>query len=460
MITWVNRLVENSRTTASAASDNGHSLRAHNQTPPIVTPQNSFPLRLLLILRIFGVFSLCSVVLPLSVEADVLGMRQWTNQKNQKIKAKFIRITYKPEIKEKVHLVTFQLKSGKKTTLPMDSLSETDQNELMAWFKKNPMGAAPPTPPYKWPSQFHGSNSPKVVYVKFDTKRKAHLYRTEHFDFYIDKKLSQSTVSKCVAVFDTIVEALDSLPLQLNTIPAANKPRYEAILVGSRETYMQMGGIPNSGGFFSPGKNLTVIPFQSLGIVKKGKNWVFDGKQRSFGTLLHELTHHSTSHWRGMPPWFQEGLADYMQAMPYQSGRFLFTNPGSSISSSIREYKNYSVGGGVMPGGAFKMIHPEKLFATSRVTWNQTMSDKTASARNYASSCVLLYYLMHEDGRGDGEHLIAWLHSWRAAVLSRRGNEYGMLIKKHLLRDRSYQQLEEEISAAMKKKGLRIAFAN
>lgn len=384
----------------------------------------------------------------------------WTNQKNQNITASLVRVFQEKKGDKQVVQVTFKLKSGKKVTFPVHLLSEAHQKELQGWIRKNPTGIAAPVPPYSWPSQYNGNNTPKVKYIKFDQKRKAHLYRTAHFDFYVEEKISNATVSKCVAVFDTIVEAIDALPMEMDTIPKGKRPRFQAILVSSREKYMQMGGIPNSGGFFSPGRNLTVIPFSSLGIVKKGNNWVFDGKRRTFETLLHELTHHATHHWYGMPPWFEEGLAEYMSVMPYQSGRFLFTNPGSAISSSVRKYKKTVAAYQIYPKGVFKMRHPKQLFLTNRGQWNGSMSNSALSLRNYTSSMILAYFFMHEDGDGDGHHFIQWMHDWRSAVFSRRTNQYEALIEKHLLRGRSYEELEKEIQDAMRRKGLRLDFSS
>ncbi|MGA0846712.1 MAG: hypothetical protein ACO3RV_09240, partial [Luteolibacter sp.] len=64
-----------------------------------------------------------------------------------------------------------------------------------------------------------------------------------------------------------------------------------------------------------------------------------------------------------------------------------------------------------------------------------------------------------EDGDGDGHHLIQWLHKHRAAVASKRHADIDAVFKTHILRDRSYQQLENEIKTAMGKKGLRLEFA-
>jgi hypothetical protein len=165
-----------------------------------------------------------------------------------------------------------------------------------------------------------------------------HIFSAKHFNLLCNTKLSASTVSKCAAVFDSIVGALDSLPLGLNPIPREGEKRYDALLLSSRSLYQQQGGPANSAGVYIPRRNLTMMPYSSLGIVKKGSNWVFDGSRREFGVLIHELTHQTLiNRWGFLPVWFHEGIADYMQAMPYRSGQFLFTNPGAGVSTHIRD---------------------------------------------------------------------------------------------------------------------------
>lgn len=392
--------------------------------------------------------------------AEIEGLRTWTNSDGRKIEASLVRTSGKHAAKKAPPLVTLKLKNGKLVSVPIDTLSARDQRGLAEWLVRNPLGIASPSPPYHWPDEFNGANSPKVEYVGFDKDRQAHLVRTAHFDLYCDERLSDSTVSKCVAVFDTIVESLDSLPMMLDTIPQEGSPRYQAILVAERSTYERMGGRKNSAGFFSPHKNTTYIPFKSLGIVKKGSNWVFDGKKRDFGTLVHELTHHSTSHWLGMPIWFQEGLAEYMEAMPYRSGRFLFTNPGSAVSSSIRHFSKTTVEDEVIPGGTFQMRHPRELLHLDHATWSKALKKPGAVLRNYASALVLTYFFMHEDGDGDGAHFIQWMHHCRAAACSGRTADYSKLVSEHLIRGRSDAELEDEIRQAMVRRGLRLTFDN
>ncbi len=392
--------------------------------------------------------------------SDVEGLRKWTSADGRTLKASLVKIA----VVDEVATATMKRESGKKFSLPLSALSEGDREAIRGWLKKNPTGVATPVPPYIWPSNFTGSATPEVVEAGYDKDGGFHVYRTRYFDFRVDEKVGKSTISQCVAVFESIVGALDSLPLALDTVPSHGGERYQAVLVSSRAKYAALGGPPNSGGFYSPSKNMTVIPFRSLGIEKKGSSWGFDGKNRSFETLVHELTHHSMGEkWMSLPVWVLEGLADYMAAMPYRSGRFLYTNVGKSATGAVRKaYKNTTWERAVMPKGEFLMIKPSTLFITSHRDWSKALARSAMDgSRYYNSSLLLVYYFMHEDGAGNGEHFIRWLHAVRAARLRGReafGERYRNLNEEHLMRGRNERELEADIAAALKRKGLRVRF--
>lgn len=390
------------------------------------------------------------LALPLSAE-NLKEIRNWKNNKGKVIKAKLIRL--------KKDKVTLQTTNGREATIKISVLSQDDQKLLQAWAQKNKNSDNAvreiPSGPFRWKSKFSGDATPDVEYVKYDEKRKAHLYKTKHFDFYIEEKMTNSTVSKCVAVFDNIVDALDEFPIKLNTIPDGSRPRYETILCSSQRRYAELGGPPNSGGFFAPSKNLTVIPFSSMGIVKKGKNFVFDGKNRTFDTLVHELVHHSTSHWRAQPTWIVEGMADYMAAMPYRSGSFNFSNPGGYIASKIRKYSHTPIA----PKGVLQAVKPMRMLTVSRREWNATLfASQLEGGRYYASSMVYFYYFARVDDRGDGKQLIQYMHTLENARKAGKKIDQKAMIEKFLLRGRSEQELEAEMKESLKSKGLKINF--
>ncbi|MFP6898748.1 MAG: hypothetical protein VCA38_19300 [Roseibacillus sp.] len=390
------------------------------------------------------------MVAGLAAADDLLDTRVWTSSEGKSLRATLLRAT-PTSVSLKV------AKTGKRVDIPLERLSEADRVGITAWLKSNPGGLVPPRPPFDWPDRFNGEQQPAVKYVTFDEKREVHIFSAKHFNLLCNTKLSASTVSKCAAVFDSIVGALDSLPLGLNPIPREGEKRYDALLLSSRSLYQQQGGPANSAGVYIPRRNLTMMPYSSLGIVKKGSNWVFDGSRREFGVLIHELTHQTLiNRWGFLPVWFHEGIAEYMQAMPYRSGQFLFTNPGAGVSKHIRD------GVGKL-WKEFPCVHLESLLTIDLRTWNQINgTDRTRSWRNYASAELAIWYFMHVDGSGDGAHFIAWIHEMKTSSRSHKKNWIARkveLTRKHLLRDRSWEELEEEFRKALQGKGLRVIFA-
>ena len=108
-------------------------------------------------------------------------------------------------------------------------------------------------------------------------------------------------------------------------------------------------------------------------------------------------------------------------------------------------------------------MHLESLLTIDLRTWNQiTGTDRTRSWRNYASAELAIWYFMHVDGSGDGAHFIAWIHEIKTSSRSHKKNWIARkveLTRKHLLRDRSWEELEEEFRKALQGKGLRVIFA-
>jgi len=404
--------------------------------------------------------TLLVATLGIARSAEVEGLRTWTSSGGKSLKAALVKVTKV----DKVAKATMKRQSGQEFVVPLSGLSDADQEAIQAWLKTNPTGVAIPIPPFIWPTKYNGSATPKVVEAGYDDEEGYHLYRTKYFDFQVDAKVGKTTISQCVAVFESIVGALDTLPLALDTVPASDKERYKAILVSSRTKYAELGGMPNSGGFFWPSKNLTVIPFRSLGIEKKGNSWGFDGKNRNFDTLVHELTHHSMGRkWSSLPVWVTEGIADYMAAMPYRSGQFLFTNVGKSAAGSVRDsYKGTTWERSAMPKGVFIMVKPSTLFAISHREWSKTLAmNAMDGSRYYSSSLLMIYYFMHEDAGGRGEHFVPWLHEIRAARLTERGGvgeKQKAITEKYLMRGRTNEELEKDIAATLQKKGLRVQF--
>ncbi|MDV7397501.1 hypothetical protein RZS08_39230, partial [Arthrospira platensis SPKY1] len=83
--------------------------------------------------------------------------------------------------------------------------------------------------------------------------------------------------------------------------------------------------MPNSGGmYFGGNRREILVPLTSVGMRRTSSEYTFDANA-DFRTLIHEITHQVHHHWlRRLPIWLIEGLAVYMEYVPYSRGEFRF----------------------------------------------------------------------------------------------------------------------------------------
>jgi len=83
------------------------------------------------------------------------------------------------------------------------------------------------------------------------------------------------------------------------------------------------------------------------------------------------------------------------------------------------------------------------------------VSGATQASQNYGSAGLLTYYFYHQDGGGDAANIIAYL---RAIETAGDAVDEPAMAKKHLLRDRSYEQLAVDVKKGLKKEGIEVEF--
>ena len=112
----------------------------------------------------------------------------------------------------------------------------------------------------------------------------------------------------------------------------------------------------------------------------------------------------------------------------------------------------------------FKMLDLKELMEIDGRAWSAALSTPisvpnvtgaTQAGQNYGSAGLLTYYFYHLDDKGDAAHIIAYLRELEA--LGREADEPAAA-KKHLLRERTYEQLAEDVKKALKKAGVEVEF--
>lgn len=384
--------------------------------------------------------------------------RTWTSTSGSEIEAEFVRLEAEKVILKK--------KDGSELPVELSLLSEADQ----AFVLKKKAGAKPkqagkklprhvlfgqdrePTRPNyddPWPEKAEKIGEIEIKAVKEDAENNEYIYHSPHFEFVSNVRLTLAIVKTFSKLFETTFEAMVHIPMSFDKArtPAPDH-RYRILLFGDKISYIQNGGPPNFGGVYMSKTDIVMVPLSSLGVERTGSKFVLKHGVAN-QILSHELVHQlmdGTYFKPGSRGWFTEGIAEYVSSSPYTYGRFTFRNNITTIRNSITKYDRRTQTGSRL--GKKIKVPPLKDFML------QSYASFTANGHmnfNYAMGMAYTTFFIHMDDNGSRKNLNAFLKAMR------KGKE-GEELLKTLLAGRSWDELEAEIAAAWKKRGMEIIF--
>lgn len=352
--------------------------------------------------------------------------------------------------------------------LSLDKLSTADQLFAKDWANK--MAAAKPSEEKgkpqamtlgnfnnlklgEWPQYVVAELSLdqiEIVESKDDDGKEQFLYRTPHFEFHSPDRLSTSVVREFARIFEATYAFVDQMPIGL--APGASENGfYKTKLYMSKDDYYSDGGMPGSGGMFTwrrRGQEMSgmiKVPLSNLGVEYTGTRFIVDHKKRST-TLTHEIVHQVMMRWlaSAMPVWLSEGLAEVVSSQDYNNGRFKLNSMNRSVAEEVTRGR----------GRDYTMLNLERLMTITHGEWSSDLASGRGG-RNYDSANILAYYFLRLDGEGNGAHLVEFL---KEITSGNRGDDGKLAREKHLLRERSYEQLEKDLADAWRSEGLKIEF--
>ena len=234
------------------------------------------------------------------------------------------------------------------------------------------------------------------------------VYRTTHFEFASEGKLTQNLLRDVARNFEATYELLKALPWGIDPQPE-DGDRFHALLVRSRARFSDEGGPPNSGGVYFRDRKLFIIPFESLGIERLGNSFAKASDYRS-DTLVHELTHQMMyARLDLLPPWVIEGTAEYTNNLPLRMGVFRI----SAARSGLRDYLAFLKARGGVPA-PFPI---EELFSATQKQWSDTLTRNPGeSQRMYFTAYLLVNFFIQMDGNRDGANFAKYMHEIGEAV--------------------------------------------
>jgi hypothetical protein len=209
---------------------------------------------------------------------------------------------------------------------------------------------------------------------------------------------------------------------------------------------MKAGGVVGSAGIYMSREKALMVPLKSLGVKMVGSRVSLEKSGDDDNvTLIHEITHQMMNHWLGdLPTWYIEGAAEYVEQQDYERGKF-------NLAKHRERMRLYAdrMGG---DGKNFSMLELKSLLTIEGEAWSAALAEGGGAQLNYGSAGMLTYYFYHLDGKGDAANIIACLRAIEG------GMEGDDAIAKHLMRDRSPEQLQEEVQKALRGEGIKLDF--
>lgn len=388
-----------------------------------------------------------TVTLGVAQASEEEPLRFWKNAKGQEIVGELVA-------SDGIRL-TLRVEDNSKRIFPLSYFSEADRKFVSIWRKQHPQ--APWIDPDTMPDWPQDINQVVVEARKAPNAngQTGYTYRSPHFEMRSDQDLPLSVVNDMATIFEATRHAIHVLPLGLAAAPPMSE-KYKLLLrmypqlkynpdllkvdlYGDLKSYAQSGAPPGSGGFHSSTRNLTVLSLQNLGI--KGKKGLYRHEyMKSDFVLKHEITHHVLQLWTEyLPVWLKEGFSEYMAAAPCTQGKYQFTFMDRKIHKYLNRWRSKE------NPNRIPVMKMEDLMTLSSEDWARKLKRDTPILE-YNSAAILVHFFIHYDGNGDASHLAAYFDSIRQGVHPANA------ANTHLIRDRSYEQLDNELKLAWKKK--------
>ncbi len=390
-----------------------------------------------------GVFQRAGGLSPGLVFKDDLPdkVETWTGRGGKSMKA--VLVSANPQ------RVEFRLPETQRVQyLDMEALSAEDQQRvkrrLEKWGEDGVLGHPVSLRADAWPRSWKMEGKTKLVW-----SAEEEAWSSEHFDLYNGAKVNHQTLETIAGICESVDGALKSLPLPLDWGRPADTRRdiiLEGMFKGSAKGKLA--------GFFDGRTGKVHIDTSQL--LERSNNLIvfeFDKpqKRQKYDTIVHEVTHQAmvSMLMLDMPAWIPEGIAEYLAAMHFSPGSYQF----KTSYAAVRYHINKSVQ--AERGFKDRKLHfyqMDEFMGRQLKEWNGVVQEGGAAGLlQYNMALVLVDFFFHADGK-NGEPMRHYLE----AVLSGAPEEEARM--RHLLRGRSYQELEVAVFYRWKSVGFAIDF--
>lgn len=387
--------------------------------------------------------SILSLLLAVAPAAEV---RTWTDIQNRRIEATYVRA--------EGETVILKLKDGREVPYPLAKLSAAD-GKYVEEARAQPPAEVPAKDSEDtgktlnfdapWPERIKFSEDPEINTVEEDADKKRFIYESANYRYVCDARLGKAVVKGFAVMFEATHLFCRTMPLAINGGVKENG-KHQILLFKAIDDYVKAGGPPGSAGVFIGGRNVVMVPLESLGVKPLGSGYMLD-RDKDSNTLPHELTHQLTPSVyfrKGALGWFSEGIAEYVAATPYRSGAF-------SVRGNQNDIFEYVTGHGTKGKGGRELGTKIQLPALKTFMLQDYPSFVSQAQLNYGCGLLITTYFLHLDGEGDGKRIKSFLKALHEGKDAEKSLEL-------LLDGRTFEKLQEDIVKAWGRKGVDFTF--
>ncbi|NOX98809.1 MAG: hypothetical protein GXP30_03605 [Verrucomicrobia bacterium] len=332
--------------------------------------------------------------------------------------------------------------------LEMSALAKDDQEKIKGrvtkWGIDGVLGYPVSLRTDPWPN---GWRIDGRVNLTWNAKKK--VWSSEHFDLRNDAKVNQETLETVAGICESVDGALKSLPLPLDWGREA-KGRRDIIL----EPAFKGENKGKLAGFFDGRTGKVHIDTSQL-LERDNQSIVFEfdkpKKRQKYDAIVHEVTHQTMVSMLllDMPAWIPEGMAEYLSAMHFSPGNYQFHTSYSAVRYHINKRVQAERG---IKERKLHLYEMNEFMGRRLKKWNEVVQQgDVAGLLQYNMALLLVDYFFHADGK-NGEPMRYYLEAVLSGAPEKEARE------KHLLRGRSYHDLETAVFNRWKSVGFAIDF--
>ena len=334
--------------------------------------------------------------------------------------------------------------------MKLSVFAEPDREKILTWLEtegKNGLVGKPiPLKTHRWPREWRADKGPTLEEVD-DTN----TWSSEHFEIVNAAGVNPESLKSIVTICESVDGALGSLPLPLPVNWGRLTDEKRKIVIEPEDSADEHA---NSAAYWNSETGAVHIFAKHL-LEPDHQSVVFEfdkpEKVQNYDVLVHEVTHQATAALIDMnvPSWLAEGIAEYMAATQQSSDSYYFDNTHVTLRYHINKLV---LGDRIVKARRMNLVYLEKIMNRDIHGWNRIVeSGDSSSALQYSEALLLVDYFCHRDHL-NGIHFRSYLESILSGVPEFEARH------QHLLRGRSYRQIEKEMTNLWRPLKLAINF--